>query len=53
MSSRPRFEDADIHHVAGSVDPVRDIEVITTELVLSDLEAVQKRLNSCQGRQAR
>jgi GTP-binding protein YchF len=40
------FEDADIHHVAGSVDPVRDIEIITTELVLSDLEAVQKRLNS-------
>ncbi|MEI7535134.1 MAG: redox-regulated ATPase YchF [Verrucomicrobiae bacterium] len=40
------FEDADIHHVAGSVDPVRDIEVITTELVLSDLEAVQKRLTS-------
>ncbi len=40
------FEDADIHHVAGSVDPVRDIEVITTELVLSDLEAVQKRLGS-------
>ena len=40
------FEDADIHHVAGSVDPVRDIETITTELVLADLEAVQKRLNS-------
>jgi len=40
------FEDADIHHVTGSVDPVRDIEVITTELVLSDLEAVQKRLAS-------
>ncbi len=40
------FEDADIHHVAGTVDPVRDIEVITTELVLSDLEAVQKRLAS-------
>ena len=40
------FEDADIHHVAGTVDPVRDIETITTELVLSDLEAVQKRLNS-------
>ena len=40
------FEDADIHHVAGNVDPVRDIETITTELVLSDLEAVQKRLNS-------
>jgi GTP-binding protein YchF len=40
------FEDADIHHVTGSVDPVRDIETITTELVLSDLEAVQKRLAS-------
>jgi hypothetical protein len=38
------FEDADIHHVAGTVDPVRDIETITTELVLADLESVQKRL---------
>src|SRR6187401_8606 len=38
------FEDADIHHVTGSVDPVRDIEVINTELMLADLEAVKKRL---------
>jgi len=38
------FEDADIHHVTGSVDPVRDIEVINTELVLADLENVTKRL---------
>ena len=38
------FEDADIHHVSGSVDPVRDIEVINTELVLADLENVTKRL---------
>lgn len=37
------FEDADIHHVAGSVDPVRDIEVINTELVLCDLDAVKKK----------
>jgi GTP-binding protein YchF len=37
------FEDADIHHVAGSVDPVRDIEVINTELILADLESVKKR----------
>jgi GTP-binding protein YchF len=37
------FEDPDIHHVAGSVDPVRDIEVINTELVLADLESVKKR----------
>jgi ribosome-binding ATPase YchF (GTP1/OBG family) len=37
------FDDPDVHHVAGSVDPVRDIEVVTTELVLADLSAVQKR----------
>ena len=37
------FEDGEIHHVAGTVDPLRDIETITTELVLSDLEAVQKK----------
>jgi hypothetical protein len=46
------FEDPDIHHVAGGVDPVRDIEVITTELVLADLEAVEKRLDR-QGKQAK
>jgi len=39
------FEDADIHHVAGNIDPVRDIETINTELVLCDLEAVTKRLD--------
>jgi len=38
------FEDPDIHHVAGSVDPLRDIETILTELVLADLGAVTKRL---------
>src|SRR5688572_14761945 len=38
------FEDADIHHVAGTVDPVRDIETVSTELVLADLDAVNKRL---------
>jgi hypothetical protein len=37
------FEDADVHHVAGQVDPVSDIEVINTELMLSDLESVRKR----------
>jgi len=37
------FEDADIHHVSGNVDPVRDIEVINTELILADLAAVDKR----------
>src|SRR5256884_9845839 len=38
------FEDPDVHHVSGVIDPVRDIEIITTELVLADLEAVKKRL---------
>src|SRR6476646_8716974 len=37
------FEDPDIHHVAGAIDPVRDIETIITELVLADLESVTKR----------
>ena len=39
------FEDADIHHVTGTIDPVRDIEIINTELVLADLENVTKRLD--------
>src|SRR6266536_3489617 len=38
------FDDPDIHHVTGATDPVRDIEIVTTELVLADLEAVKKRL---------
>src|SRR5205085_1286207 len=37
------FEDPEVHHVAGDVDPIRDIETIITELALSDLETVQKR----------
>jgi hypothetical protein len=37
------FEDTNIEHVMDSVDPVRDIEVINTELVLADLESVEKR----------
>lgn len=42
------FEDSNIHHVSGTVDPIRDIEVINTELVLSDLGAVQKRIDKTQ-----
>ncbi len=37
------FEDADIHHVTGSIDPVRDIEIINTELAIADLDNVKKR----------
>ena len=39
------FEDPDITHVEGSVDPVRDIDVIELELQLADLETVTKRLD--------
>lgn len=38
------FEDKDIHHVSGSIDPLRDIDIINTELVLADLASVEKRL---------
>jgi hypothetical protein len=38
------FEDEDVPHPMGTIDPVRDIETVITELVLSDLESVQKRI---------
>ena len=38
------FDDPDIIHVSGSVDPVRDIEVINLELALSDLSQVERRI---------
>ncbi len=38
------FEDDDITHVEGRVDPVEDAEVIETELMLSDLESIEKRM---------
>jgi ribosome-binding ATPase len=37
------FEDTNVVHVEGSVDPIRDIEVIDLELILADLESVEKR----------
>ncbi len=39
------FEDGNIVHVDGSVDPVRDIETIHLELIFSDLEAIDKRID--------
>ena len=42
------FDDDDIVHVDGSVDPARDIEVIETELLLKDLDAVAKRAERAQ-----
>jgi GTP-binding protein YchF len=38
------FEDTDITHVEGSVDPVRDAETIETELMLSDLDSLERRI---------
>ncbi|MDO8644507.1 MAG: redox-regulated ATPase YchF, partial [bacterium] len=38
------FDDPNVVHVAGSVDPLRDLEVIHTELILADLETVEKRI---------
>jgi len=37
------FEDEDVHHVSGTVDPVRDIDVVNTELMLADLDSVTRR----------
>src|SRR5436853_3473800 len=37
------FENSDIEHVMDTVDPIRDIEIINTELVLADLDSIQKR----------
>ena len=38
------FEDGDVTHVEGGVDPVRDIETIETELMLADLDSLEKRV---------
>ena len=42
------FEDSNVHHVSATIDPVRDIEVINTELVLADLASLQKRRDRLQ-----
>lgn len=42
------FESTDIIHVEGSVDPIRDIETINLELIFSDMEIAQRRLDKAQ-----
>ncbi|GBR44624.1 redox-regulated ATPase YchF [Neokomagataea thailandica] len=44
------FEDDDITHVEGGVDPVRDADIIETELMLADLESLEKRQTNLQKR---
>ncbi len=42
------FEDDDIVHVSGAIDPVRDIETISTELILADMASLEKQLSRAQ-----
>ena len=42
------FEDSNVHHVSATIDPIRDIEIINTELVLADLAALQRRRDRLQ-----
>src|SRR3974390_3830695 len=44
------FEDPDIAHVEGPIDPIRDAEVVETELMLADLDSLEKRLLAAQKR---
>src|SRR3954452_4913853 len=44
------FEDPDVTHVEGSIDPLRDADVVETELMLADLESLEKRLVAAQKR---
>jgi GTP-binding protein YchF len=44
------FEDDDVTHVEGGVDPIRDIETVETELMLADLESLERRLEPLEKR---
>jgi GTP-binding protein YchF len=44
------FEDPDVVHVAGRVDPQRDVEIIDTELILADLDTVERRRQTAEKR---
>jgi ribosome-binding ATPase len=38
------FRDPDVVHVEGGVDPMRDVEIINTELIMADLEQIERHL---------
>ena len=42
------FDDANVTHVEGSTDPLRDIDIINLELVMADMEMVERRIDKCQ-----
>ena len=42
------FEDDNVTHVDGSIDPLRDAEIINLELIFADIETVNKRITKCE-----
>ena len=44
------FEDGDVTHVEGRIDPIADIETVETELMLADLDSLEKRLDALEKR---
>jgi len=44
------FEDSDITHVEGRIDPIADLDIIETELMLADLESLEKRVSNLEKR---
>src|SRR5206468_6311216 len=44
------FEDGDVTHVEGKIDPVADIETIETELMLADLDSLERRVDALEKR---
>ncbi|OGL98707.1 redox-regulated ATPase YchF [Candidatus Uhrbacteria bacterium RIFOXYB2_FULL_45_11] len=44
------FEDTNVHHVEGTIDPLRDVELIEIELAMADISSVEKRLALVQGK---
>ncbi|MCD7755038.1 MAG: redox-regulated ATPase YchF [Firmicutes bacterium] len=42
------FDDANVTHVEGSTDPLRDIDIINLELIMADMEMVERRIDKCQ-----
>ena len=44
------FEDGDVTHVEGRIDPLSDLDIIDTELMLADLESLEKRVNGLEKR---
>ena len=42
------FDDPNVTHVEGSTDPLRDIDIINTELIMADLEMIDRRIDKAQ-----